>query len=305
MNLMLVDDSRVMRQLVRRTLRQAGYSPTVVTECENGKEALDKIGPTKPDLVLSDWNMPIMTGIDMLTALRQKGDKTPVGFITSESTPAMKARAQGAGGLFVLTKPFDAGNLRDVMSAAGIRPNAPLGTMTAVTPQASVVIKFGEKAVQKIFAELINAPVQVVPGPKVVAAAGPVVSMTWIDDQDVLRYAGLCELGLAGILGAVMGLRPPAVVAEILRTKKLDPAMQPDSREVFNVLSRSFNDANSTHVRLQSITFPPEPVLPAASMLDRAAGSRLDYNVTVQGYGSGKLSLLSTNPGEFILQQKP
>jgi two-component system chemotaxis response regulator CheY len=305
MNLLLVDDSRVMRQLVRRTLRQAGYAPTQVVECENGQEALDKIDTVKPDLVLSDWNMPIMTGIDMLSNLRARGNKTPVGFITSESTPAMKARAQGTGALFVLTKPFDAGNLRDVMSAAGVRPNAPLGAMTAVTPQASVVMKFGEKGVAKILQELINAPVQVVPGPKVVTAAGPVVSMTWADDQDVLRYAGVCELALAGILGAVMSVRPPAVVAEILRTKKLDPAMQPDSREVFNVLSRGFNDANSVHVRLQSITFPPAPILPACATLDRAPGSRLDYTVTVQGYGSGKLSLLSTNPGEFILQPKP
>jgi two-component system chemotaxis response regulator CheY len=305
MNLMLVDDSRVMRQLVRRTLRQAGYQPDVVTECENGQEALAKVDSVKPDLVLSDWNMPIMTGIDMLAALRTKGDRTPVGFITSESTPAMKARAQGGGALFVLTKPFDAGTLRDVMSAAGIRPNSALGNLTAVTPQASVVMKFGEKGLSKIFTELINTQVQVVPGPRVVAAAGPVVSLAWIDDTDVLRYAGLCELPLAGMLGAVMGLRPPAVVAEIIRTKKLDPAMFPDTREVFNVLSRSFNDANSVHVRLQGLTFPPEAVLPAVSKLDAAPGSRLDYTVTVQGMGSGKLSLLSTNPGEFILQPKP
>jgi two-component system chemotaxis response regulator CheY len=305
MNLMLVDDSRVMRQLVRRTLRQAGFQPNQVTECENGQEALGRIEETKPDLVLSDWNMPIMTGIDMLAALRAKGNKTPVGFITSESTPAMKARAQGSGALFVLSKPFDAGNLRDVMSAAGIRPQGPLANLVAVTPAASVVTKFGEKAVAKIFAELINTPVTVTPGPRVVTAVGPVVSMTWIDDQDVLRYTAVCELALAGILGAVMGLRPPAVVAEIVRTKKLDPAMHADSREVFNVLSRAFNDANSVHVRLQSISFPPQPILPAAQKLDAAPASRLDYTVTVQGFGSGKLSLASTNPGEFIVQPKP
>lgn len=305
MNLMLVDDSRVMRQLVRRTLRQAGFQPAQVTECENGQEALSKIDQLRPDLVLSDWNMPVMTGIDMLAALRAKGDRTPVGFITSESTPAMKARAQGGGALFVLTKPFDAGDLRDVMSAAGIRPNAPIGNMVAVTPQASVVTKFGDKALAKILGELIHAPVTVTPGPRVVAAVGPTVSMTWIDDADQLRYTGLCELALAGILGAVMGLRPPAVVAEIVRTKKLDPVMHPDSREVFNVLSRAFNDANSVHVRLQAITFPPEPILPAAQKLDAAPGSRLDYLVTVQGYGSGKLSLASRNPGEFIVQPKP
>ena len=59
-----------MRQIVIRTLRQAGYDDHDIVEAEDGRDALDKVSSESPDLVLSDWNMPNMTGIECLQALR-------------------------------------------------------------------------------------------------------------------------------------------------------------------------------------------------------------------------------------------
>ena len=63
MKILVADDSRVMRQIVIRTLRQAGYDDHEIVEAEDGADALAKVGSEQPDLVLSDWNMPNMTGI--------------------------------------------------------------------------------------------------------------------------------------------------------------------------------------------------------------------------------------------------
>jgi two-component system chemotaxis response regulator CheY len=60
----------------------------------------------EPDLVLSDWNMPEMTGIELHRALRGQGDTTPFGFVTSEGSPEMRQRAQDAGAMFLIAKPF-------------------------------------------------------------------------------------------------------------------------------------------------------------------------------------------------------
>jgi len=60
---LIVDDSKAMRLIVRRTLRQAGFDDLDASEATNGKEALDAITAAQFDLVLSDWNMPEMTGI--------------------------------------------------------------------------------------------------------------------------------------------------------------------------------------------------------------------------------------------------
>ena len=108
MKILIVDDSRVMRQIVTRTLRQAGYDGHDVVQAGNGVEALEVMADEEPDLVLSDWNMPEMTGIELLRALRGQGDTTPFGFVTSEGSPEMRARADAAGALFLIAKPFTA-----------------------------------------------------------------------------------------------------------------------------------------------------------------------------------------------------
>ena len=106
MKILIADDSRVMRQIVIRTLRQAGHGGHDIVEAENGREALEMVHAEAPDLVLSDWNMPEMNGIDMLHALRASGQTVPFGFVTSEGSPEMVARAEQAGAMFVITKPF-------------------------------------------------------------------------------------------------------------------------------------------------------------------------------------------------------
>ncbi len=107
MKILVADDSRVMRQIVIRTLRQAGYDDHEIVEAEDGRDALDKVGSEQPDLVLSDWNMPNMTGLECLQALRGSGSQVPFGFVTSEGSPEMREKAAHAGALFLIAKPFD------------------------------------------------------------------------------------------------------------------------------------------------------------------------------------------------------
>ncbi|MFT7620546.1 MAG: two-component system chemotaxis response regulator CheY [Planctomycetota bacterium] len=106
MKILICDDSMAMRRIVLRSLRQAGYDDHEIIEAENGKEGLEATQEKAPDLILCDWNMPVMTGIEFLEALRATGDTTPFGFITTEQTMDFKKRAIGAGANFLLPKPF-------------------------------------------------------------------------------------------------------------------------------------------------------------------------------------------------------
>ena len=106
--ILVADDSRVMRQIVVRTLRQAGLGGHEIVEAENGRDCLEKTISESPDLILSDWNMPEMNGIDCLAALRGSGSTIPFGFITSEGSEDMRARAKSTGALFLIAKPFTA-----------------------------------------------------------------------------------------------------------------------------------------------------------------------------------------------------
>ena len=122
MKILVADDSRVMRQIVIRTLRQAGYDDHDIVEAEDGRDAYEKVQSEGPDLVLSDWNMPNMTGLECLQALRGSGSSVPFGFVTSEGSAEMREKAADAGALFLIAKPFTADALRDKLALLGLLP---------------------------------------------------------------------------------------------------------------------------------------------------------------------------------------
>jgi two-component system, chemotaxis family, chemotaxis protein CheY len=115
--ILVCDDSKAMRMIVVRALRQAGFGDAEIHEAENGAEGLAKVAELAPDLVLSDWNMPEMTGIQFLHALRDRGDSVRFGFITSETTPEMREKAITGGAAFLLGKPFTAEDVAEAVSA--------------------------------------------------------------------------------------------------------------------------------------------------------------------------------------------
>ena len=110
----LVDDQALFRTGIRM-LVDSQPDLEFAGEAGNGREALEAVKASTPDLVLSDWNMPEMTGIDLLNALRAAGNAVPFGFITSESSDEMRAKATSAGAKFLVTKPFTPDSFREAL----------------------------------------------------------------------------------------------------------------------------------------------------------------------------------------------
>jgi len=106
MKILLVDDSQTMRRILKNTLTKAGYSE--VLEAENGKDALEVLNSKKPDLVLLDWNMPVMNGLEMLKAAKADDNvkHIPIIMVTSISEKEMVVEAIKAGAADYTTKPF-------------------------------------------------------------------------------------------------------------------------------------------------------------------------------------------------------
>ena len=119
---LIVDDSRVVRQVARRMLEDAGLR---VMEAADGLEGLEACRECRPDYVLLDWNMPRMNGIDCLRAIRQEfgADLPRVILCTTENETDRIVAAVDAGAQEFIMKPFDAdiliGRINDVAVASG------------------------------------------------------------------------------------------------------------------------------------------------------------------------------------------
>lgn len=116
---LVVDDSKVIRKVARHILETLGFA---VEEAEDGRAALDHCtGAGMPDVVLLDWNMPVMSGMEFLRALRrvEGGDVPKVVFCTTENDIAHIRAAIEAGADEYVMKPFDRETLHAKLQIVG------------------------------------------------------------------------------------------------------------------------------------------------------------------------------------------
>jgi len=111
MKFLVVDDFSTMRRIVRNLLKELGYSN--VDEAEDGAMALSKLKNEQFDFVISDWNMPVMNGLDMLKSIRADAAlaKLPVLMVTAEAKKENIIAAAQAGANGYVVKPFTAATL--------------------------------------------------------------------------------------------------------------------------------------------------------------------------------------------------
>ena len=114
---LVVDDSAVMRQIIKKNLKELGFSD--LTEAEDGAAGLKKAGEGGFDLIVSDWNMPNMTGLEFLKAVRADAGLKGVSFImvTSEADKEKIMEAVKAGVNQYIVKPFNAIQLEEKIKA--------------------------------------------------------------------------------------------------------------------------------------------------------------------------------------------
>ncbi|MCP4672491.1 MAG: response regulator [Desulfobacula sp.] len=108
MKVLIVDDFATMRRILKNILKQIGF--TNITEADDGTTALEELQKAEFDLVISDWNMPKMTGIELLKKIRASNDfkDIPVLMVTAEAQKQNVIEAVKAGVSNYVVKPFTA-----------------------------------------------------------------------------------------------------------------------------------------------------------------------------------------------------
>ncbi len=114
---LVADDSSTMRKIILRSLQAVGV--TEVTEAQDGAEAVTQFAPGKFDMVLTDWNMPGKSGLEVVEDIRSRDAKVPILMVTTEAEKARVVQAIQAGVSDYLVKPFTADTLREKLTKHG------------------------------------------------------------------------------------------------------------------------------------------------------------------------------------------
>ena len=115
MDILIVDDYKTMLRIIRNLLKQLGFNN--VDEATDGTEALEKIAAKQYGLIISDWNMEPMTGIELLRKIRASNNNTPFIMVTAENKTENFLAAREAGVNNYIVKPFNADTLKQKMMA--------------------------------------------------------------------------------------------------------------------------------------------------------------------------------------------
>ena len=121
MHALVVDDSRAMRMILRRTLTRLGFT---VTEAADGQQGMDALAAceTLPDVALIDWNMPNMNGLEFIQAVRKQREyrQMTLMMVTTESEHSQIVRALAAGAHEYVIKPFGDDVIEEKLSMLGL-----------------------------------------------------------------------------------------------------------------------------------------------------------------------------------------
>ena len=114
---LVADDSSTMRKILLRSLQAVGV--TDVTEAADGTEAVKMFKPGEFEMVLTDWNMPGKTGLEVVQEIRAQDAKVPIIMVTTEAEKGRVMQADPVGLSDYLVKPFTAATLRETLEKHG------------------------------------------------------------------------------------------------------------------------------------------------------------------------------------------
>ena len=149
------------------------------------------------------------------------------------------------------------------------------------------------KPVRDLLGDLLGRQVEVRPGEPLSPEDAELTTMAvYVDDTLTMRLVGVADLPFAAYAGAAIGLVPPGGAEIAIEERSMPASVQENFYEVLNICAALFNVDEAPHVKLHAVHFPGEQVPPQATTLACVLGRRLDLEVDIAGYGTGRLSFV-------------
>lgn len=286
MKILIVDDSPAMTAIVRRSVLAAGVYGLEVATARSGAEALDNLQAFQPDLVLTDWHMPGMSGLEMVQTMRQLGfTDVRVGFITSEVKPELVAESQRNGADFFLHKPFADDELWKHLHKLA----AELDKKKVVSGKPVML-----DALTATTKNLLNQiPFRLVEQPMMASDLTDMILLALYGNEGSKSPVaiGVLDVHSLIIVGAGALTMQPADVKKFMAAQKYTADMQGQAAKFMGAVAGLMKTPSDAQVIMlkQSMVSREFPKL--QELLKRNRGSSF-FRIDVPGYGSGRMGFI-------------
>jgi DNA-binding response OmpR family regulator len=306
MKVLIVDDSRAMQTIVRRGIEQLGYSDMETRKADDGMQALDIIREWEPDLVLSDWHMPEMSGLEMLHALNRQMLPVKVGFVTTETSESRKIEALSAGAKFFVQKPFTYKTLHEAVlpilqgstEGEAALEQAEAHNKKQKAPVESPISLPTVSKINQLLNHFSKTSVSVEPYSSLKLRDKDFPCLLGLfEDQKDKRMSAIAILDLSAtcILGACLTDIAEDRVNEFLRQRAVPKAVMANCQKLMQATALLLQHKQSqTQLKLRSINILRKKVSSIETLMNKPDEDRIDLKVLIPKYGSGRLTLISS-----------
>lgn len=293
---LVVDDSRAIQAIIRRALFKCGYEPIEVKTALDGEQALDIIESFVPDLVISDWHMPKVSGLEMVQALRQMGHKNMrVGFVTTERSPSLLDQAISNGAMFILHKPFDDKELAEAVISS-VKDLAKHAIAQVEVLQTSDIDPVPVAALhEQLQSALGKIPFRLIAQEPMTTAALTLNNLLglYVGTGHKGVYAiGVMDSNAVCMVGGGAARKGPPEVRAAMEAGMPDETMLTKSNEFLRTVALCMTataESGSVTVSLAKSSIVKNTFAKLAEVLSQS-GRRSDFRLSIPGYGEGRMA---------------
>lgn len=301
MKFLIVDDSRTVQTIIKRILESVGYRNIELRTASNGEEALATVASWRPDLILTDWHMPGMSGLEMLQVLKQSGcGDIKVGFVTTESSARHIEEARKNGAVFVVNKPFNNEVLKQaVLSVLQDAAGCEEAIEAAEAVPAEVATARGQVAEAADITRLLSQQLAIACKVEPIAALSidhvrlPYVIGVYTEaGSKAVHAVCLLDLNAACMIGGAMAKLPVKDVKEAIASMTLSKEIFENASLFLADIARVISDsAGGRRMVMSSNHLVQKPFEKLYEMMRKNYG-RSDFNIAFSDYGDGLMSIL-------------
>jgi CheY-like chemotaxis protein len=287
--LLIVDDSKAMRAIVRRALNSFEHETFSIKKASSGKEALVIIGDWHPDIILSDWHMPGMSGLELISIIKRKNLPIKVGLVTTEKNPERLQQAIEAGAEFVLAKPFNHQALHEIILPL-INKKSDIDTNNEFVLPDLARLQLAFKRSLSVEINLVSVPRQ-----QVTSETLPCVIGLFEDSESKkTRAIAILNMKVACVMGGLKSTFKKNEIITMINQGEINREALAGCKKVLSDSAIAFNIPQSKRsLNFKSLIIVDDELEKVESLLNKVTEQRLDFSCEIANLKSGVITIVA------------